>query len=168
MSDKEKKPKKVLQGDLPNSPVPLNELKSAKEHDLSHKRDEVCVPIAFEIVKLLAKMEYFPVGSHINEKETPVKSAYMPVVFGLMDILIKKNVKIVDITYIFSLVRQALEFVSDTIDETLNQNMNRVTELVYDLPMNDANEITVSQVNEIVVNKDKIREVWKQALDKKE
>lgn len=152
-------------GKLSSMPVPKEELNASNTHDLSHKRDQVCVPIAFELVKMLAKMETMPVGSHVNEKETPMSSAYLPVVKEFLGLLIEKEVKVVDISYIFSLVRQALEFVSDTVDETMNQQMNRVTELVYGLPLNDANEINIKQLNEVVIRKGKIEEVWKPILD---
>jgi hypothetical protein len=165
MSDKPKK--KRIQGKLPDRPIAKEELNATGTHDLSHQRDARCVPIAFELVKMLAKMESMPVGSHVNEKENPASSAYLPVVKEFLSLLIEKDVKIVEIAYIFSLVRQALEFVSETIDETMNQQMNRVTELVYGLNLNDSDEITVKNLNEVVIRKNKIAEVWKPILDEK-
>lgn len=160
------KKKRDLGGKLPPVPIPTSYLETPKEHDLSHQRDERCVPIAHELVKMLAKMEKMPVGSHIKEAVEPPHLAYLPVVREFLQLVIDKNVKIVEITYIFSLVRQALEFVSDSMDETLNQQMNRVTELVYDLPLNNADEITVKDLNEVVMRKDKIQEVWKPIMEK--
>lgn len=161
------KPKKKLVGKLPNEVIPREVLNKEGLHDLSHQRDNRCVPIAFELVKLLAKMETMPVGAHVNEKETPMRSAYLPVVKDFLKLLIDKDVKIVEIAYIFSLVKQALEFVSDTIDETMNQQMNRVTELVYGLKQNDSDEITVKNLNEVVMHKGEIEKVWKPILDTK-
>lgn len=160
----EKKGKKIA-GKLGASPLPREALETSQMHDASHKRDERCVPIAHELVKLLAAMEYMPVGSHINEKETPAKSAYLPVVREFLNLLIQKDVKVVELAYTFSLVRQALEFVSDAIDETLNQNMNRITEMVYGLKPNDSDEITIKQINEVVIRKEKINAVIRPILD---
>jgi hypothetical protein len=49
----------------------------------------------------------------------------------------------------------------------MNQQMNRVTELVYGLNLNDSDEITVKNLNEVVIRKNKIAEVWKPILDEK-
>lgn len=151
--------KRKIKGKLPDRPVAPQELNATGAHDYSHQRDARCVPIALELVKMLATMDKMPVGSHVNEKETPASSAYLPVVKDFLKLLIDKDVKIVEIAYIFSLVRQALEFVSDAIDETMNQQMNRVTELVYGLKQNDSDEITVKHLNEVVMRKSKIKEV---------
>jgi hypothetical protein len=152
-------------GKLPNKVTPSSTLAGPIEHDLSHARDNRCVPIAHELVKLLANMEKMPVGTHVNEKEKPMRSVYLPVVQDFLKLLIDKDVKIVEITYIFSLVQQALEFVSTTIDETMNQQMNRVTELVYGLKQNDSDEITVKNLNEVVMRKGEIEKVWRTILD---
>lgn len=146
-------------------PIPSNMLETPKEHDLSHKRDLKCVPIAHELIKFLASMEVMPVGSHVNETETPMRSAYLPVVHDFLKLLIEKDVKITEVTYIFALAKQGLEFVSDTIDETMNQQMNRVTELTYGLNLNDSDQVTVKQLNTVVANKEKISEIWKPILE---
>lgn len=161
----EKSKKRTLKGKIPARPVAREELNNPQMHDASHERDERCVPVAHELVKMLANMEYMPVGSHINEKETPASSAYLPVIRDFMRLLIEKDVKIVEISYIFSLARQALEFVSEAVDETLNQNMNRVTEMIYNLPKNDSDEITVKSLNEVVMRKEKINAAIKPILD---
>ena len=162
---KEEPKKRKIRGKLPDRALAKEELKSPQMHDASHQRDERCVPIAHDLVKMLAKMDYMPVGSHVNEKENPASSVYLPVIREFMREIIEKDVKIVELSYIFSLVRQAIEFVSEAVDETLNQNMNRVTEMVYNLPPNDSDEITVKQLNEVVMRKDKVKAAIQPILD---
>ena len=161
----EKPKKRKIVGKLPDRALAKEELNSPQVHDASHQRDERCVPIAHELIKMLANMDSMPVGSHVNEKETPASSVYLPAVKEFLKLVIEKDVKIVEISYIFSLARQGLEFVSDAIDETLNQNMNRVTEMVYGLPKNDSDEITVKQLNEVVIRKEKIDMAIRPILD---
>lgn len=148
-----------------DQPVPLKELSTAEMHELSHKRDEICVPIAHFLIQMIASMDKFPVGSHIKQEEA--QKAYLPVVRGLMTKLVDNKVKIADTVYIFNIIRQGLGFVEDAINETLNQNMNRVTELVYGLPVNDFNEVDVAQLNNVVMKAQKLSEVWKPILDEK-
>ena len=155
--------KNKAEGKLPNHPVVREELNSPEMHDLSHQRDQRCIPVAHKLIELLAGMENFQVGSHINEKEGEV-SPYLAVIRAMLTIMIKNDIKVGEATYIFGLARQAIQAVEAGIDETLNQNMNRVTELVYDLPLNDFNEVTIKKLNDVVQRKEKISEVWKPIL----
>lgn len=166
MSDKIPPKKRKLKGKLPDRPMPAEEIRQTGAYDASHERDKRCVPIAFELVKMFGKMESMPVGSHVNDKVVATK-VYMPVIKDFLKLLIDKDVKIVEVSYIFSLVRQALEFVSDAIDETLNQNMNRVTESLYGLKQNDSDEITLKQLNDVVMRKEKIFTAIKPILAEK-
>lgn len=148
---------------LPDTAVPQELLNGPEMHDLSHERDNRCVPLAKKLIELLGSMEKMPTGSHVNDKEP---DPYLPVVKLFLDELIAKDIKVQEIVYIFNLARQAIQYIETSIDETMNQNMNRVTELVYGLNHNDYNEVTVKQLNTVVNNKDSISEVWKPILEK--
>jgi hypothetical protein len=150
-------------GKLPNRPVVREELDTPEKHDLSHQRDERCVPVAHRLIELIASMEDFQVGSHVNEKAGQ-PSPYLYIIREMLSIMIKQGIKVSEATYIFGLARQAIEAVERGVDETLNQHMNRVSELVYDLPLNDYNEVTIKKLNDVVQRKEKIQEVWKPIL----
>jgi len=152
---------------LPNKPIPSEYLESPAMHDASHIRDAKCVPIAFELIRMIANMQSFPVGMHSNDKELK-ESPFLPVMRDFMKILIEKEVKVSEVTYIFALVYQGIEAVKDVIDESLNQNMNRITELVYGLELNKYNEVSVKNLNDVVENRDKIKEIWDSILKGKE
>lgn len=151
------------EGNLPNRPVVREELSTPALHDESHARDERCIPVAQKLIQLLAEMDTFLVGSHVNEKVQEV-DPYIPVIRGVMTMMIKNGLKVSDATYVMALARQAIGAVEAGIDETLNQNMNRVTELVYNLPHNDFNEVTIKGLNDVVQRREKIQEVWKPIL----
>lgn len=144
---------------LPDRPVVREELPTPALHDESHARDERCIPVAYYLIELLASMENFLVGSHINEKKLE-SDPYLPVIRRLMARMIKDNLKVSDATYVMALARQAIQAVEEGIDETLNQNMNRVTELTYNLPINSAHEVTIKGLNDVVQRREKIQEVW--------
>lgn len=150
---------------LPNDHVPVREeLNNANKHDLSHQREERCVPLAHKLIKMLAEQPEMPVGAHVNEKmgETDY---YKPTVHTFLSDLIENDVKVSEVVYIFTLARQALDMIESSIDETLNQNMNRNTESMYGLAFNDYSEITVKDLNKVVMRRHKIEEVWKPILD---
>jgi len=150
-------------GKLPDRAVVREELNTPALHDASHERDLRCIPVAHRLIELIASMENFQVGSHIKEKEGEV-SPYVAVIRAMLSIMIKNDIKVADATYIFGLARQAIQAVEVGIDETLNQNMNRVSELVYDLPLNDFNEVTIKKLNDVVQRRDKLAETWKPIL----
>lgn len=147
-------------GKLPDRPVVREELATPALHDESHARDERCIPVAQRLIQLLAGMEVFLVGSHVNEKEQK-SDPYLPVIRGLMSMMIKNGLLVADATYVMALARQAIQAVEAGIDETLNQNMNRVSELVYNLPVNKSHEVTIKGLNDVVQRREKIEEVWK-------
>lgn len=150
---------------LPPTAIPKEELKTAEMHDLSHERDARCVPLAHELIKMLAEQSKMPVGSHVNEKEGEVEDYYRPTVVAFMKRLITEEVKVMEVVYIFQLARQALEAVESVIDETMNRNMNRNTEAMYGLKDNDYDEVTVKQLNTVALRHDKIKEMWTPILE---
>lgn len=152
------------EGKLPNHALVREELDTPKKHDLSHQRDERCIPVAHQLLKSLGNLNDLLVGSHINEKVV-LDDPYLPIIREIMTLMIKSNLKVADTTYVFALARQAIQAIENGIDETLNQNMNRVTELVYDLPLNDFNEVTIKKLNDVVQRREKIVEAWKPILD---
>lgn len=149
-------------GKLPNRPVVREELNTPGLHDLSHERDKRCVPVAHKIIKSLANMEEMPVGSHVPEEKSAL---YVPVIYSVLKDMIENDLKVSDATYTIALAMQGLEAIKTGIDETLNQNMNRVTELIYDLPLNDFNEVTIKKLNQVVQRKEKLSEVIKPVID---
>lgn len=154
--------KKKLPADRPPLPEELN---TPVLHDLSHARDARCVPLAHELIKLLAKQAEMPVGAHVNEKlDEP--DHYRETVFTFLNMLIEKNIQVAEVTYIFSLARQGLDFVQSAIDETLNQNMNRNTETMYGLEHNEFDKVTVKQLNDVVMRRHLITNAWKPILEK--
>lgn len=154
-----KKPK----GKLPDRPVAPQELNNPGMHDLSHARDNRCIPVAFEVIKEIAKMEKFYAGSHVNTEDA--NKAYLPAIYAVMKKMVDDRLLITDMSYVFSLVRQSVEAIESAIDETLNQNMNRVTELVYGLDHNKHHEITLKQLESVVARKDKLQGAWKPVLE---
>lgn len=157
-------PDKKKKGELPDRPVLREELQSPYQHDLSKKRDAQCIPIAIELIKEFGKLENIPLGSHVNEKEGAL-SAYLPVIRRAMTLLVEKEVKAMDVTYIFSLMRQAIEVVGEAVDQTLNQNMNNVTEMIYGLNPGESHNVTVKHLNDVIMKMPKIKEAIEKAKE---
>lgn len=156
----------IVEGELPNRPLVREDLDTAVKHDLSHQRDERCIPIVEKIFFLLVGMKDLQIGSHVKENKDEV-SPYIPVIREVLRTMIDKNIQVADATYIFNLARQAIQAIQSGVDETLNQNMNRVSELVYDLPHNKFNEVTIKRLNDVVQRTEKIKEVLEPVMEDK-
>lgn len=147
---------------LPEKPVPSTVLNNANEHDLSHQRDAKCVPLAFELIKLMAGQDKIAVGMHDAD---PTENVYGPTIVAFLKRMIEDEVKVTESVYIFQLVRQAFDVIQSSIDETMNRNMNQITELVYGLPDGDFNEVSFKHLNDVVMRKSQIEKVWKPIMD---
>lgn len=170
MSNNEKKPRKNLKSKLPNRAVAPEELSEAgpQAHDLSKERDVRCVPVAFEAIKLIAALDTLLTGSHINEKKIDVRGTYLPPTKALLTLMIEKNVKTNEIDYIFACIYQAFEYMKSGIKDTVNANIDRINELVYDLPFGEADEFTLKKLNTVAIKAPKLKEAWRPILDAKD
>lgn len=156
-----------VKGKLPDRPVVREELNSPELHDESHARDLRCVPMAHYLIQLLANIpsEGFKLGSHVKEVENN-DNQFLGVTKDMIKKLIDGEFLLSDATYICALARQAIQIIEDSMDETFNQNMNRNTELMYGLPLNDHYKVTIKQLNDVVQHRDAIAPLWKEVIDK--
>ena len=151
--------------ELPRDHVPTREeLDTPNKHGLSHQREERCVPFAHRLIKLLAEQEKMPVGAHVVEA-VEEKDYYAPTMRTLFQEMLEADVKLTEVVYIFTLARQALDMVQSVVDETLNQNMNRNTETMYGLKHNDYDNVTLKQLNAVVMRRHLLADVWKPVLE---
>ena len=138
-------------------------LDTPKAHDLSHKRDERCVPIAFQLVKAMAELEEMPTGSHINEKEVDLNKIYFPVVEKYLKTLIDTpEMTIRDNEYIFQLINQAFDYIMSAVRSTLENNTLNMVETITDINFNTLTEIEdlqISKLNRFAANSKEIKEV---------
>lgn len=163
----DKKKKKGPKSKLPSRAVAPEELNSAGPgaHDASKERDDRCVPVAFEAIKLIAGLEVLLSGSHINEKKIDVRKTYLPATVELLKLMINKDVKTNEIDYIFACIYQAFEYMKAGIKDTVNENIDRINELVYDLPTGEADEFTIKMLNNVSIKAPRLKELWKPVLD---
>jgi len=143
---------------LPDEIPTQDSLRESGLYDESKARDAVCAPIAAEIIRLIAAQKEIPVGAHIHQDTT--EDYYKETVYAVLKILVDKQVKIMDTVYIFNLVREAISVIQETVDTTLNENMNRVTEAMYGLGYGKSHDITVADLEKVLKHGEEIKDVW--------
>ena len=109
-----KKPKKgILPAVEVGIPSPMSdEVQGGR--DLTQERDNEVITVAKEILKAIANREDVPMGARTEAQGLEVAKFFQKVyVEDIAPILMKHNVRMVDITYIFQLVMQPISFVKD-------------------------------------------------------
>ena len=149
---------------LPNVPAPREALENPAMHDISKARDERCIPIAQMVIRKIANQSDIPLGAHIKQKTA--EDHYLQTIRDVIEELSNKNIPIDDLIYIFGLVRGAIEIVQEGVMDTVNENMNRITEAVYGLDHGKSHNVSVGDLAKVVKHGLEIKDTWKEALNK--
>jgi hypothetical protein len=147
---------------LPNVPLPKEFLNEHNVHDLSKARDARCIPVAQEIIRMIALQEDIPMGSHANDEVA--RKHYVETIKKTMQLFIDKGIMIADQAYVFNLVREAVQYIQEGLEMTFDTYMNKVTEAVYGLDEGKAHEISVANLEQVVKHAEKIKDNWKKVI----
>lgn len=98
--------------------------KPAQPVDLTAQRDKRCMPIAKQILHMIADAE-LPVGD--MTEEVRLKS-YPPLAASILELLLQKNVLVSDVNYIFRLALEAFQKTQDMVANSVNKNWERASE----------------------------------------
>ena len=95
-----------------------------KERNLTQERNERCVPIAHDILKLIANTDG-PLGD-VTAQE--FKDAYKPLVLQIMETYLAKDTIIHETDFIKRLMLQKVETISDMVAASINEGVERLLE----------------------------------------
>lgn len=90
-----------------------------------------------------------------------VKSA----VSELITKLVKSDLLAMDVDFIFSTLYAVLDGIKAGVNDTLDGNTTRISEVIYGLPKDGMKDMKVKQVNDAFQRLDKLKEVWKPILE---
>lgn len=122
------------------------------EEDLTLQRDNRTVPIAKEILKIIASKEDLMIGSHDGIKQEDVRAYYGTVYErDIAPLLITHNVRINDIHYIFQLCMMALENVKGMVEHTIPVRMEQADSFLWNVK--DMDDVTIGNVMDVLEKK---------------
>lgn len=107
--------------------------------DLTKERNDRCVPIAQEIVKIMAKA---PVV--LDPKSTDAFDLYVPLYQEVATMLKEKGVKLSEVGYCFALARQCGIMLEDLTGQSLNKHVAQANEKFWGKP---DSEVTVTDLD---------------------
>lgn len=96
-------------------------LKTAKE------REEKCVPIAKDILKLIGNFECELVG--LSPQET--QKAHDPLIKEILAVLLKYNIALGDISYVMQMVEARFNHVQQWTSASVNQNVSSALQMMW-------------------------------------
>ena len=120
--------------------------------DLTLARDLRTVPIAKEILRIIASKDDIMIGSNDQLTEEGVNTYYGEIYEkDIAPLLIKHNVRMNDVTYVFQLCFMALENVKRMVDHTLPLRLEQADAYLWQV--DDMDNLTIGQVVEVLERK---------------
>lgn len=135
---KSKKPRKPYS---PKSPV--------QAEDLSLKRDNEIVPVAREILKIIANTDNLVLGNYFSDQERV--DCYGAIHQQIMKLCLEKNVALKDIDYAVQLVNQGLQLAGNVLSDSVKMNTKRADSKLWG---KDTDDLTIQDVENVLQDKD--------------
>ena len=94
--------------------------KKDKEKDLTRERNEKVIPIAQDVLKLVADAA-LPMGDNVHAHDNVKFDAVSK---KILELLLEKDIKYVDTNFLFQLVLQPLEIIKETVVLSLKRSFD--------------------------------------------
>lgn len=124
-----------------------------EDKKLDVERDARCVPVAKKVLTEIANVEDLKIGI-TGFKPEDVIAVYKPIAEAVMEELLVREVKHSEVQYIFQLVRQATENVSNMVESSLAKSAKLATarkfgrEEYEDITIGDIHQVLMEEVKE--------------------
>lgn len=125
--------------------MPKQGVKDIIETDLDKLRDMRCIPIAREVLQIVANSENLALGQNVSDIDRI--NSYEPIFNKIMARFVELDIPLRDVGYIFSLVSQALTFTKDIIENSNDRNTKKADSLLWG---KDTDELTFVDVDNVL------------------
>lgn len=100
--------------------------KSPVQPNLTKLRDDECIPIAREILKIVGNTEELVIGTSETYSEEVALEFYNKLYEEkIAPLLVEKNIRVKDITFIFQIAQQALQLLDSRVTATIDHNYDQ-------------------------------------------
>lgn len=125
-------------------------IESPVQPDLTKIRDNICKPIALEVLKAIAEEgDKLAIGSTATETEllayynTLYESKIAPIIMAHADTL-----RVIDVDFVFKIAMQAIELVRDRVNATFDVRYNQA--LAKQFEVKDIDDLTVKALDNVL------------------
>ncbi len=125
--------------------MPKQGVKDIIETDLDKLRDMRCIPIAREVLQIVANSENLALGQNVSDIDRI--NSYEPIFNKIMARFVELDIPLRDVGYIFSLVSQALTFTKDIIENSNDRNTKKADSILWG---KDTDELTFVDVDNVL------------------
>ena len=127
----------------------IKKKQSDEAQQLSNVRNKTCVPVAKEILKMIADYKEVTqgMGDIVPHK---LKQSYTELSTNILTLLLKENIKVAEVSYVFRLVLQPYNFVKEIVEESVNQHMSIAMEKIWGKPEMD---VKMQELDDLLTGK---------------
>ncbi len=124
-------------------------IESPIQRDFTQERDDLCKPIAIEILTLLAKEgDYLVIGSRVEEAD--IVNYYSELYEKVIAIFMSRadKLRVVDVDYVFRIAQQAIQLMQDRVRITLEQRHNDASAKLFGVK--DIDDLTLAKLDNVL------------------
>jgi hypothetical protein len=129
--------------------MPDNSVPSPIQPDLTKQRDSECIPLAKEVLKILAAHDDLRIGSDIKQGSEEDIAFYSKIYAEeLAPRLLASDIKLDHVLYVFQLVRQAVDLLQERTQMTISLRSNQADAKLWGV--NDVSDVRLSDVQRVL------------------
>lgn len=132
--------------------------KNNPERDYTAERDARCIPLVYELLKLIGNMT--PTQLKACFDPNLQREASKEISKEMIVAMLKADLLATDVDYIYDIINSAVAAVKKDISDTLDENTSRMSEVLYNLPVNGMHNLSLKKINDASQRIDKLKELW--------
>jgi hypothetical protein len=128
----------------------------SEQRDYTKERDERVIPVARELLQLLASNEKLPMGAEVTTggQETVAKECTEIYQKTVIPLLLEKNLKLDEISYLFSIMQQGVHLVSEITLSSLEMNKKQSDAIAYEV--GDIDDLTIGDIDAMLKSSESV------------
>lgn len=129
--------------------------KSPIQPNLTKKRDDECIPVAREIIRILGETKDLPIGTTESfSTESALEFYNQLYAEKIAPLLIEKDVRVKDLTFIFQIAQQAIQLLESRVTMTVDTRYDQAVAKL--MGQEHIDEVRISNIQTVLVdNEDK-------------
>lgn len=125
---------------------------SPVQPNFTKMRDDECIPIAREIIKILGNEDGLMIGTSESFSEAEAMSYYNDLYeTKIAPMLVEKNVRVKDLTFIFQIAQQAIQLLESRVTMTVDTRYDQAVAQLMDVSHID--DVRIENIQNVLVDK---------------
>lgn len=135
------------------------------ERDWTQERDLRCIPVAHQILKILAGLEKLPINHDFMTKEEAYK-IYFDINKAVNAEISIKGIDVKsDMEFVWQCIAEITQITQKLVTDSIAKNESILKDAIYDVKDGDADLYTTTKLIKMIEKKEEIREAIKKIID---